>query len=160
MRRKDREVSDLRQQLEIVRRCDSCCIAINDPDQDAPYIVELSFGMEHADGKTMLYFHSATEGKKLDLIRQDVRVSFFMSCGHALVYDEAHQMCTMNYESVSGQGIMRMLSGSEALHGLDVLMAHYYPDAHKGYDARTAAVTAVYGLEIRSMTAKKREKKV
>ncbi len=91
----------------------------------------------------MLYFHSATEGKKLDLIRQDARVSFFMSCGHELVYDAARQMCTMNYESVSGYGIMRMLSGSEALHGLDVLMAHYYPDdRHK--DKKAAARSRRY----------------
>ena len=108
MRRKDREVSDLRQQLEIVRRCDSCCIAINDPDQDAPYIVELSFGLEHLEDKDILYVHSAKEGRKLELLAQDPHVSFFMSCGHELVYDAERQMCTMNYESVSGYGIMRL----------------------------------------------------
>ena len=81
MRRSDREVTELCQQLEIIQRCDSCCLAMHDAQAETPYLVELSFGMEHADGKTMLYFHSATEGKKLDLIRQDARVSFFMSCG-------------------------------------------------------------------------------
>ena len=159
MRRKDREVSDLRQQLEIVRRCDSCCIAINDPDQDAPYIVELSFGLEHLVDKDILYVHSAKEGRKLELLAQDPHVSFFMSCGHELVYDAERQMCTMNYESVSGYGIMRLLSAQEALHGLDVLMDHYYPHERRPYHKKAADSTAVYGLEILSMTAKKRKKK-
>lgn len=159
MRRKDREVSDLHQQLEIVRRCDSCCIAINDPDRDAPYIVELSFGLEHMEDKDILYVHSAEEGRKLELLAQDPRVSFFMSCGHELVYDAERQMCTMNDESVSGYGIMRLLSAQEALHGLDVLMDHYYPHEHRSYHKKAADSTAVYGLDILSMTAKKRKKK-
>lgn len=86
-------------------------------------------------------------------------MSFFMSCGHELVYDTERQMCTMNYESVSGYGIMRLLSAQEALHGLDVLMDHYYPHERRPYHKKAADSTAVYGLEILSMTAKKRKKK-
>ena len=159
MRRSDREVTELCQQLEIISAvipAASPCMTLR---QRLLILSNSALAWNMRMARRCCIF-TAQQTRYLRVIRQDARVSFFMSCGHALVYDEAHQMCTMNYESVSGQGIMRMLSGSEALHGLDVLMAHYYPDAHKGYDARTAAVTAVYGLEIRSMTAKKREKKV
>ena len=106
-----------------------------------------------------MYVHSAKEGRKLELLAQDPHVSFFMSCGHELVYDTERQMCTMNYESVSGYGIMRLLSAQEALHGLDVLMDHYYPHERRPYHKKAADSTAVYGLEILSMTAKKRKKK-
>ena len=63
-------------------------------------------------------------------------------------------MCTMNYESVSGYGIMRLLSAQEALHGLDVLMDHYYPHERRPYHKKAADSTAVYGLDQRAVQIK------
>ena len=69
MRRKDREITDFNEIIEIIRKCDCCRLAFN--DKDFPYIVPLNFGL-HVDGdKVELYFHCAKEGTKLDLIRQD-----------------------------------------------------------------------------------------
>ena len=66
MRRKDREVADFTEQLAIIKKCDVCRIALNDED-GFPYIVPMNFGMDVQDGQLYLYFHCATEGKKLDL---------------------------------------------------------------------------------------------
>ena len=61
-----------------MKKCEVCRIALN--DEEYPYILPLSFGMDCIDGKVTLYFHSALEGTKLNLIRRDNRASFEMDC--------------------------------------------------------------------------------
>ncbi|MCI9135355.1 MAG: pyridoxamine 5'-phosphate oxidase family protein, partial [Lachnospiraceae bacterium] len=40
MRRKDREITDFQEILEIIRKCDVCRIALN--DEEFPYMVPLN----------------------------------------------------------------------------------------------------------------------
>ena len=44
MRRKDREIKDFNEIIEIIRKCDVCRIALH--DGDFPYIVPLNFGLD------------------------------------------------------------------------------------------------------------------
>ena len=46
MIRADREITDREQQLAILRDCDVCRIALNDPATGVPYIVPLNFGVD------------------------------------------------------------------------------------------------------------------
>lgn len=62
MRRKDREITDVQEILNIIRKCDVCRIAMN--DGDFPYIVPLNFGLDVQGEQVYLYFHGALEGKK------------------------------------------------------------------------------------------------
>lgn len=45
MRRKDREITDFHELIEIMKKCDVCRIALKDED-GYPYIVPLNFGLE------------------------------------------------------------------------------------------------------------------
>ena len=80
MRRKDREVTDLSDIIGIMENCDVCRLALN--DDGYPYILPLNFGMAVNGDKITLYFHSALEGYKVGLIRNDNRASFEMDCKH------------------------------------------------------------------------------
>ena len=102
MRRKDREVTDLSEIIEILKNCDVCRLALN--DDGFPYILPLNFGMAVNRDKITLYFHSALEGYKVGLIWKDNRASFEMDCKHELQYFEDNGYCTMAYESVIGRG--------------------------------------------------------
>ena len=102
MRRKDREVTDLSEIIEIMKNCDVCRLALN--DDGFPYILPLNFGMAVNEDKITLYFHSALEGYKVGLIQKDNRASFEMDCKHELQYFEDKGYCTMAYESVIGRG--------------------------------------------------------
>ena len=73
MRRSDREITDRNEILQVMERCDVCRLALNDGEY--PYILPLNFGMEQAGEQIILYFHGATEGKKLNLIARDPRAS-------------------------------------------------------------------------------------
>ena len=44
MRRKDREVTDFHEIIGIMKKCDSCIVAMN--DGDFPYVVPMNFGLE------------------------------------------------------------------------------------------------------------------
>ena len=78
MRRKDREVTDLSEIIEIMKNCDVCRLALN--DDGFPYILPLNFGMAVNGDKITLYFHSALEGYKVGLIQKDNRASFEICC--------------------------------------------------------------------------------
>ena len=64
MRRKDREITSYDKMLEIMQSCDCCRIGLK--DKDGVYILPLNFGYEEKSGKLTLYFHGASEGKKID----------------------------------------------------------------------------------------------
>ncbi len=65
MRRNDSEITDRKDIDGIIRRCRVCRLAMCDGSQ--PYIVPLSFGY---DG-SFLYFHTAREGRKIDIIKRN-----------------------------------------------------------------------------------------
>lgn len=154
MRRKDREVTEFDALLDIVRRCDVCRLAIY--DEPLPYLVPLNFGEEVVDGTLFLYFHSAQEGTKLELLRQHPQVTFEMDCGHQLVLEEDAMNCTMAYQSVIGQGTVEFCLEEEKVHGLDVIMKHYHAE---DFDYSHTAVprTEVLKLRVESMTGKQRK---
>lgn len=107
MRRKDREITDYTQMLEMLDGCDCCRLGLI--DNGAAYIVPLNFGYANQDGKLTLYFHSALEGKKIDLMKQQSVVSFEMDQKHALMEGAIACDYSYHYECVMGQGKIHIL---------------------------------------------------
>ena len=68
MRRSDRQVSDRNELIEIMKSCTVCRLGLN--DDGYPYILPLNFGLSDDGDKIRLYFHSALEGHKVELITQ------------------------------------------------------------------------------------------
>lgn len=52
MRQEDREIKELDEKIEVMKKCDVCRLALN--DDGYPYILPLNFGMEVIDGKVRL----------------------------------------------------------------------------------------------------------
>ena len=71
MRQENREKKEFNELIEVMKRCDVCRLALN--YDGYPYILPLNFGMKIVDGKVILYFHSALEGYKVDIIKKDHR---------------------------------------------------------------------------------------
>ena len=152
MRRKDREIVDFQDIISVIEKCDVCRIALNDGDY--PYIVPLNFGFEVNDGKVILYFHSAKEGKKLDLIKSDCRTSFEMDCGHRLVITRPGDgYCTMEYESVMGRGKIEILPDEEKERALNILMNHYRKESFN-FSRAALPRTEVFKLTVEEITGK------
>lgn len=156
MRRSDREVKEFHEIVAIMEKCDVCRIALN--DNGYPYILPLNFGMRVQEDQIELYFHSAMEGTKFELIQQDNRASFEMDCGHRLVTEMDRGNCTMEYESVIGQGHIEILSPEETYNALCILMKHYHQETFP-FNQAIMPQTKVFKLVVEKITGKARKKK-
>lgn len=157
MRQKNREIKEFNEIIEVMKSCDVCRLALNDGGY--PYILPLNFGIEVVDGKLNLYFHSALEGHKVDLIKKDNRASFEMDCRHQLQYFEEKGYCTMSYESVIGRGQIRILDEEEKMDALMKLMDHYHMGKEAYFNPAAIPRTLVYVLEVEKITGKRKEPK-
>ena len=103
MRRKDREVTDSKKIEEILEACDCCRIGLVDGAE--AYIVPLNFGYERIDGRFILYFHCAKEGRKIDLLPRQESVSFEMDRKHSLVEGETGCDFSYRYQCIMGKSV-------------------------------------------------------
>ena len=156
MRRKDREITNFNEMIEIIKKCDSCVLALN--DEGFPYLVPMNFGMDIEDGQLYLYFHCAKEGRKLELIQKDNRASFEMDCEHKLVLQEEEMECSMGYASVIGQGPIEFVAEEDKFDALKILMGQYRSRDFK-FDTGMLGVTTVLKMKVLNMTGKRKKVK-
>ncbi len=155
MRKANREITDFDEIVGVMQDCDVCRLALNGPD-GTPYIVPLNFGMAVDGNAVALYFHSALEGLKLDLIRRDNRAAFEMDCKHQLQYFADKGYCTFAYESVMGTGTISLVDGDEKVRGLDLIMDHYHLGENAYYNPAAIPRTVVYRLDVKTITGKRK----
>lgn len=155
MRRKDREIEDFHEIVEVMKKCDVCRIALN--DDGYPYIIPLNFGMKTEGEQIILYFHGAGEGKKYELIRRDNRASFEMDCSHKLIVDKEGCRCTMEYESVAGRGRIEILPEEEKPEALRMLIKQYHEDEFP-FRKEVADRTTVMRLTVEGISGKRNRK--
>lgn len=151
MRRTDREIKDISEIIKIIKSCDSCSVAF--VDGDYPYVIPLNFGVAFLEGKIKLYFHGAKIGKKIDLINNNKKVAFDMSCSHKLIIGENACDYTMEFESVCGRGTMRFLNEEEKLRGLKFLMSQYGGHG-KEFDSQHLNAIEVMELQVEEISGK------
>lgn len=155
MRRKDREITDRVEMLNILQKCDVCYVAF--ADENTPYVVPMNFGMTEQEGRVALWFHCASEGHKLEMLARNSHVAFSVSTGHVLEWEDSGH-CTMRYESVCGSGEMHIVQGEEKITGIDAVMCHYRPASSQQrksqYSAELLNRTTILKLEIEEMTGK------
>ena len=112
-----------------------------------------------------IYLHCALQGKKLDLIRRDNRVSFCVVQGAAPIF-EAPDTFSMKYKSALVFGkIYEVNNDQEKLQGLIALVEKYfrgYPEQlelGKVKAAKSLEKTAVLRIDIDHLTGKVRREK-
>ena len=167
MRRKDREVKDFDEIIDILSRCKVLHLALISDGK--PYSVPVNFGYlvtdENGTKKLSVYFHGAGEGKKLDAIRQNPAVSFCTETGMEISGKDEACNWTCYYESVIGFGTASLLEDkAERTQGLDAIMLHNGYKLPAGvkviaYNAMSLAKTAVVKIEVNELTGKRHLKK-
>lgn len=156
MRRKDREITDRAEIISIIKKCDVCRLAMF--DDKYPYIVPLNFGLNYDDNNIELYFHCAQEGKKLDLIAKNNNVGFEMDTSHKLVVSDTPCGCTMEYESIIGNGTIEIVSDEKKEEALDYIMAQYTEKSNVAYSEQYLKVVTVLKLTVNNITCKRLKK--
>ncbi|HWQ59163.1 MAG TPA: pyridoxamine 5'-phosphate oxidase family protein [Clostridia bacterium] len=157
MRRKDREITDLREIERIIRRCMSIRIAMLDGEY--PYIVPMNFGYAFEGEKLRISMHSAKAGKKIDLLRANPRVAFELCVEKGL--EDGKSPCNYGYlyECVMGRGTIRFVEDPAEKVALLALLARHQTGRDFAFTELHAGTVEVLVLEVEELSAKAQKPK-
>lgn len=150
MRRKDKEITDKREMESIIQKAIVCRIALS--DNNMPYVIPVNFGYKD----DCLYFHSATEGKKIDILKKNNNVCFEVDIDHEIIEHTSPCSFGMKFLSVIGFGTADIIDEIEKKkEALRVIMDHYAFDNDFEFRERMLNRVVVFQVKINSMTGKK-----
>ena len=155
MRRKDREVKDPAAIRGILAGCQVMRLAMVEGTR--PYIVPLNFGWQMAsDGQLTLYFHSAAQGRKIDILAANPEVCFELDRVEAMI--TAEEACEFGcaYASIIGEGTARRLEdAAEKAAALNRIMLQVSGRDDFTFPPAMLKATAVYSVTASGYTAKR-----
>jgi nitroimidazol reductase NimA-like FMN-containing flavoprotein (pyridoxamine 5'-phosphate oxidase superfamily) len=110
--------------------------------------------MNYGYHENALYFHCATQGRKIDLIRKNSRVGFEVTEKSEIVKDDVACKWTTKFRSVIGFGEMSIICDhEEKKQGLEFIMKHHGKDGSE-FDDRIVDRVLVLKLEIKGLSGK------
>ena len=149
MRRKEKEIAGIGEIESIICKSQVCRLGM--VDEGLPYIVPLCFGYRN----NMLYFHSAKEGRKIEILKRNNQVCFEFDIDTQIHADKTACAWGMNYRSVIGYGTATLINDPvEKRKALDIIMSQY-TDGEFIYPDKNLNKALVIKVEISSMTGKK-----
>jgi nitroimidazol reductase NimA-like FMN-containing flavoprotein (pyridoxamine 5'-phosphate oxidase superfamily) len=151
MRRSDREIQSKEMIEEILKEGFVCHLGLVDGDQ--PYVVPLNYA--YKDG--YIYVHSASSGRKLDLIKMNHKVCFEVEVTTPEIAKNGEEPCEWGtiFRSVIGTGIATILSEKEdKIHGLNAIVEKVDPVGRFTFPDGEIAATTVIRIDIKEMTGK------
>ena len=150
IRRKDREITINNQLKEALKTASYITIALCKNNE--PYLVSLSHGYD--EKKNCLYFHCASNGKKIDYLKSNNKV-----WGQAVQVYRVKEQCDYNYKSVHFKGKIFLINDlSEKQNAMQVMIRQRSPNPEeylKKVLAENLATTTMGKIEISYITGKK-----
>lgn len=153
MRRKDREITDCTKIEQIIASCHCCRIGFYDEGQI--YIVPLNFGYVFENEQFVFYFHSAKEGRKVDLIKSSPHVGFELDTNYKL--HEADTACdhSAQFQSIIGTGVVNIVeSPEEKKNGLLTMMKQNTGKGDWSFSDQMLNAVCVFKLTVDSISCK------
>ncbi len=121
IRRKDKEIVDEKMMISIIEKAIVCRVAMC--WQGEPYVIPMNFGYQD----NYIYLHSARQGRKLDILRNNDKVCIEFDVDVELVQSQEACKTSMKYKSLLIFGKAVILKDiAEKKKGLDIIMHHYY----------------------------------
>lgn len=149
MRRLDKEITDNKVIEEILLRSDICRLGL--VDNAEAYIVPVNYAYQN----NVIYIHSAHAGKKIELLKQNSKVSFEIELHHEIVKNDIPCGWTAKYRSVMGRGTITIDNDPTIKKkGLDLIMRKYGAEMELNYEEKTLARMTLLILKIDSLTGK------
>lgn len=153
MRRDDREITNINEIYDVLMRCTTINLGIN--DADSPYVVPMTFGCSMDDQKITVYFHCAGMGKKWDLLHQNNNV-----CVEAHIYERIVMAGTENitaqFESVIGWGKAVLVEDQKAkVDAIKIMLEHYDSSGFPATSCSGLSRVQVYRIELEKVSGKR-----
>ena len=121
-----------------------------------PYVVPMNYGYAMEEGKLVLYLHSAVQGKKLDMMRENPRVFFELDCDLAPFEGEKPCQYGLVYSSVMGRGMASIVEDTaEKIKAMALLMKTQTQKDFE-FNDRLVSIVAVIRIDVEEYTAKHR----
>lgn len=149
MRRHDKEIKEQTVIEEILNLSEICRIGL--VEDGMAYIVPMNYG--YANGT--IYMHSAPNGRKMEILKQNNRVSFEIEfSGDVVRRDEACRWTT-KYRSAMGHGTVEIISDAEKKrYGMDIIMRKYGFEGEIKYDDASLSRMVILELKIDAVKGK------
>lgn len=151
MRRNDREITEKDDIIKIISRCQIINIAMS--DGDVPYIVTVNFGFSD-ENELELYFHTAKEGKKIDVLKKNPRIAFNMISKYSTKTADLACRWGAFYESVSGEGVASFAQDWEKCGFFDRIMKQAGCNFQPIYDEESLNRTEIVKIKVTKITGK------
>jgi uncharacterized protein len=149
MRRSDKEIKSREEIEAVIKKATVCRLGLCDGDM--PYVVPVNFGFQG----NSLFFHSARDGRKLDIIRRNNNICFETDTDQEFVQAEKGCGWSMKYRSVIGFGKAFFVENpADKIAALKIIMAHY-SDKEYDFSESDADKVAIVRIDIESLTGKK-----
>lgn len=153
MRRKDREVTDSFKIDEIIRSCDCCRLGFTDGEE--AYIVPMNFAFVHEGTTRTFFFHSAKQGRKIELIQKNGRAGFELDTNHLLTPSELACSYAFRYQSVIGNGVISTVEDREKkVHVLRLMMEQYSGCSEWTFEEKMVDAVIILQLTVTDLSCK------
>ena len=153
MRREDREIKDRIEMNEIIRGASFCHLAMS--HNDIPYVVPMNFGFHDQ----CIYLHSANEGLKIDILKNNPQVCIEIVQYAQLVKSSDACKYSMKYRSVLIYGKAEFLSDRfEKKNAFGFIVKHYDKNIKADEVKYSSAILdklMIIKVRIEQMTGKK-----
>ncbi len=149
MRRSDKEIADSDVVQEILLNSRICRLGL--VDKGEAYIVPVNYAFK--DG--YIYVHSAAEGRKMELLKKNPKVTFEVEYSSEIVKGEVPCKWGTKYRSIMGKGIVVIHDDIESKrNGLDLIMKKYGGEVSPEYDESGLAKVVLLKIKVESLSAK------
>ena len=153
MRRKDREVTDAGKIREAIE--DSHCCRLGFYDEGEVYIVPMNFGYTEEEEKRIFYFHSAKEGRKVDLISRTHSAGFELDTNYQLHEGEKACQYSAGFLSVIGTGNLDFVEDRESKKSaLQTIMLHNTGKGNWEFSEDMLDAVLIFKMEVTQISCK------
>ena len=149
MQRKNQEIIDRNVIEEILSKSLICRIGMI--CNGVPYIVPLNYGYT----MNAIYIHSASEGKKIDILKANNKVCFEIEDTAEIIKKDLSCDWATKYRSLIGYGTIEIINDEEQKkRGLDIIMAQHGKKENTVYMETQVEKIVILKLTIERVTGK------
>ncbi len=143
MRRIDKEINDIQSIELILQEADHCVIALS--ENNSPYLVPMNFGFKD----NILYLHSSPEGKKIEILKVNNKVSFGVQIKTGIVKNKNACNWGMKYMSVIGEGYACFIEDNDKkVEALNIIMSKYSDNKSNTFEYSKTALNSVSLIKV------------
>ncbi|MFI3229529.1 MAG: pyridoxamine 5'-phosphate oxidase family protein [Bacillota bacterium] len=152
MRRHDREVTDSAKIAQII--AENRVLRLAMVENGAPYIVPMNYGFSIENDKYIFYIHSATAGRKVEILQSNPQVAIEIDDKHQLTGEGDACEFSYNYRSIIAEGTAGFITDTaEKIVCLQKLMFNHTGSKFEITEKHTVGV-ALIRIEITNLSCK------